>query len=53
MVKDAYELAASLSVLADAREHTHKYQSLADDAGSDERGAKHFLQRVLNSAATE
>ncbi|CAK0867394.1 unnamed protein product [Prorocentrum cordatum] len=53
MVKDAYELAASLSVLADARDHIDRYPSSAVDADTSDRAAKHFLQRVLNSAATE
>ncbi|CAK0798449.1 unnamed protein product [Prorocentrum cordatum] len=53
MVKDAYELAAPLSVLADARDHVGRYPSSAVDAGAGDRAAKHFLQRVLNSAATE
>ncbi|CAK0807187.1 unnamed protein product [Prorocentrum cordatum] len=53
MVKDACELAASLSVLADARDHIDRYSSSAIDGDTGDRAAKHFLQRVLNSAATE
>eukprot|EP00959_Pyramimonas_sp_CCMP1952_P392290 8220317-Pyramimonas_sp.AAC.1 len=53
MVKDACELAAPLSVLADARHHIDRYPSSAIDADTGDRAAKHFLQRVLSSAATE
>ena len=44
MVKDAYELAASLSVLADAREHIDKYKSVADDASTSERESKKYSE---------
>ena len=53
MVKDAYKHAASPTVLADAREHINEYPSAASDASNGDRAAKHFLQRVLNSTATE
>ena len=53
MVKDAYALAASLSVLADARKHISAYPSAAEDAGTAGRCTRHFLQRVLNAGATE
>jgi len=53
MVKDAYDLAASLSVLADARKHIQAYPSRADDTGTAARCTRHFLQRVLNASATE
>eukprot|EP00966_Prymnesium_polylepis_P337310 7391987-Prymnesium_polylepis.3 len=53
MVKEAYELASSLSILVDARKHIKDYGSVADDAGAPDRVAKHFLQRVLNTAAAE
>jgi hypothetical protein len=51
MVKDAYALAASLSVLADARRHIHEYPSSADDVHTAARCTRHFLQRVLNAGA--
>ena len=53
LVKDAYALSASLSVLADAREHIDKYPSSIDGNQQEDMRAKHFLQRVLNSTATE
>ena len=53
MVKDAYALAASLSVLADARRHIDQYPSNADDAHTAARCTRHFLQRVLNAGGTE
>ena len=53
MVKDAYALAASLSVLADARRHIEEYPSYADDARTAARCTRHFLQRVINAGATE
>ena len=53
MVKDAYALAASLSVLADARRHIEQYPSSAEDAHTAARCTRHFLQRVLNAGATE
>ena len=53
MVKEAYELAASLTVMIDARRHIDKYPSIADDSGEATRTTKHFLQRVLNTAAAE
>ena len=52
MVKEAYALAASLSVLLDARQNIAAYPTEAGDSGSD-RTTKHFLQRVLNSTASE
>ena len=52
-VKDAYALQASLSVLLDARKHIDAYPTQAADAGSDERTARHFLQRVLSSTTAE
>ena len=53
MVKDAYALAASLSVLADARRHIHKYPSNAEDTNTAARCTRHFLQHVLNAGAKE
>ena len=53
MVKEAYALAASLSVLLDARKHIEAYPSKADDSGATGRTSKHFLQRVLNSTTAE
>ena len=53
MVKDQYELAASLSVIADARAHIEDYPSMAEDAGSSIRTAQHFLQRMLNASLAE
>ena len=53
MIKEAYALAASLSVLLDARKHIEAYPTQAADAGSNQRTAQHFLQRVLNSTAAE
>ena len=53
MVKEAYELAASLTVMIDARRHIEKYPSVADDSGETTRTTTHFLQRVLNTAAAE
>ena len=53
MVKEAYALQASLSVLLDARKHIADYPTQAADAGSGERTARHFLQRVLNSTTAE
>ena len=53
IIKEAYALQASLSVLLDARKHIDAYPTQAADAGSDERTARHFLQRVLNSTASE
>ena len=52
MVKEAYALAASLSVLLDARQNIAAYPTQASDSGAD-RTAKHFLQRVLNSTTAE
>ena len=53
MVKEAYDLAASLTIMIDARKHIDQYKSVAEDQGTDERTAIHFLQRVLNTAAAE
>ena len=53
MIKEAYALAASLSVLLDARQHIEKYPSKASDSGANDRTSKHFLQRVLNSETAE
>ena len=53
MVKDAYALQASLSVLLDARQHIKDYPTQAEDAGTDTRTTQHFLQRVLNSTTAE
>ena len=53
MVKDAYALQASLSVLLDARQHIQDYPSRAEDSGVNTRTAQHFLQRVLNSSTAE
>ena len=53
MVKDAYALAASVSVLADARKHIQAYPSSAEDTHTAARCTRHFLQRVFNAGATE
>ena len=53
MVKDAFAVFHSLSVLCDARRHVAQYGSKADDAGTAERTGKHFLQRVLNKGLVE
>ena len=53
MIKDAFELAACLSVLADARKNIHKYASTADDSGTPERTVRHFLHKVLNAGNKE
>ena len=53
LIKDAFEVTASLSVLLYARRHIAEYPSVAEDSGSSERTAKHFMQRVLNKEMTE
>ena len=53
MVKNAYALAASLSVLIDARKHIQAYPSSAEDTHTAARCTRHFLQRVFNAGATE
>lgn len=53
MVKEAYALAASLSVLLDARQNIGAYPSRAEDGGTDGRATKQFLQRVFNSTTSE
>ena len=50
MIKEAYELAGSLSVLADARKHIDQYPSAASDSGSAPRQGKHFLQHRLRQS---
>ena len=53
MIKDKYELAASLSIFIDARKHIEKYPSVAEDTGSTIRTTIHFLERALNKSEAE
>ena len=53
MQKDSVVISAAASILCDARDHIARYESRADDKGTDSRTAKHFLARVLNSATAE
>ena len=53
MTKDCVALSASLSTLVDVKRHIEKWESTADDSGSSERTAKHFLQRACNSYQAE
>lgn len=53
MGKDCVEVAATGSVLLDAHKHVMEHESVAEDAGCEERRAKHFAQRVINHAAME
>jgi hypothetical protein len=53
MAKECVETAASATVLIDAHKHNKQYASTADDAGTIEREAKYFCQRVINHAAME
>ena len=53
MVKDSVALRACLSLLVDARKEVDIHPSIAEDTGSDERTAKHTLQRAINSAQME
>ena len=48
MVKESYAVAASISVLLDARRNIAAYPTQASDDGAD-RTTKHFLQRVFSS----
>eukprot|EP00966_Prymnesium_polylepis_P256539 5926351-Prymnesium_polylepis.1 len=53
ITKDSVALNASLAVLYDARMHIDLYPSAADDIGTAERTARHFMQRVLNRTNME
>ena len=51
--KDSVEISAASSVLIDAHQHIKDYASTADDSGTVDRTAKHFVQRIVNSADME
>ena len=53
MAAAAAGVAASLSVLLDARQQIQAYPCKASDSGANDRASKHFLQRVLNAGAVE
>ena len=53
MSKECTEIVASSSVLIDAYNHIRQYESKAEDSGTEERDAKRYAQRVINSAAME
>ena len=46
IVKKAFEMFLTLAIIAAVREKNIKYQSIAEDAGTSERNAKLFLQRI-------
>jgi hypothetical protein len=50
MSKDENDLTASAALFYFCLLHIDKYPSIAPDTGTDTRTAKHFAQRVLNSA---
>ena len=55
MGKNSVEISGGASVLIDAHKHVEQYPSVAEDAEANptERLAKHFCQRVVNTAALE
>ena len=55
MAKDSVQISAAATLLADAHRHIHSEggRSCAPDTGEASRNAKHFLQRVINSANME
>ena len=53
MGKDCVEISASATMLIDAYEHIKQFPSSAEDAGSDDRRAIHFCQRVINTGGME
>ena len=53
VTKDAVDLSASMSVLADAMRHVEARPSTAADTGSVQRTAKHFMQRVCHKSFEE
>ena len=48
LTKDSTELSASLSVLNDVRERSQRWESRADDRGTETRNAKYFLEKAVN-----
>ena len=50
MSKDENDLTASAALFYHCLLHIEKYPSVASDTGTDTRTAKHFAQRLLNSA---
>jgi hypothetical protein len=53
MSKDSVAISLSASVLVDAQKHVLKFPSKADDSGSADRTAMHYLARVLNHSDME
>lgn len=49
MAKNGTELNKSVPMILDAYKNILKYPSTAEDTGSIERSAKHFVQRALNN----
>ena len=49
MTKDSLALTNSVTVINDALEHVRIHRSVADDSGSSQGTATHFLKRVINS----
>ena len=47
LVKGAYALATSLSVLADARRHIKEHPSITEGASTAARCARHVLHQVI------
>ena len=51
--KESVEISGVGTTLIDAHAHNKEYTSAAADAGTEEREARRFAQRVINSAAME
>ena len=51
--KDSVQLATSVSILLDARDHLDKYGSRAADAGTPARDARFLMTRALNKLDSE
>lgn len=49
MTKDSVSLTNSVTVINDALKHVRIHRSLAENSGTSQRMATHFLQRVINS----
>jgi hypothetical protein len=53
MMKDPTALANIVSLISEARAHTSKYRSSAEDYATSERQATHFLSRIINNITTK
>ena len=53
MTKSAVDICAARSVIVDAHKHIREFPSSAEDSGTVDRSARHFVQSIINKSTME